>query len=118
MSEHHWKRARAGMNQEALEYYRQRSHAPGVAQGGGARNYYCMDCDGVIPLDPPGSPRRDACPHCGSRLGEDAKRFFNWVEIDRPAKSDARALLPLFLAALGALAALAALAWWLWSAAR
>ena len=31
MSDDHWSRARAGENAEALEYYRERSRAPGVA---------------------------------------------------------------------------------------
>jgi hypothetical protein len=106
------------MNQEAIDYYRRRSRAPGVAEGGGARNHYCMECDGVIPLPPPGSeaPGSEApavCPHCGAALGERARRFFNWVEIDRPARSDARAIAPLALAGACAAAALATLVWWI-----
>ena len=58
MSEQHWSRARADSNQEALEYYRQRSKAPGVAEGGAARNFYCMHCDGVIPHD----TQAEVCP--------------------------------------------------------
>ncbi len=106
MGEHHWSRAREGANAEALDYYRERSKAPGVAEGGGARNMYCMHCDGVIPLGQP----LEACPHCGARLEGDAKRYFNWVEIDRPPKSDLRSLWPVL--ALAAAAAVV-LVWWL-----
>ena len=53
MGPEHWSRARKDSNQEALEYYRERSHAPGVEAGGGPRNFYCMRCDGVIPEVPP-----------------------------------------------------------------
>lgn len=95
----HWSRARAGKNREALDYYRQRSRAPGVAEGGGARNHYCMECDGVIPFD----HAEPGCPHCGAELEGAVKRFFNWVEIDRPPPSDARALLRPALWILGAL---------------
>ena len=52
MGPDHWSVARKDENQEALEYYRQRSHAPGVEEGGGPRNFYCMRCDGVIPVEP------------------------------------------------------------------
>ncbi|MBL8862899.1 MAG: hypothetical protein JNK02_12950 [Planctomycetes bacterium] len=109
MSDAHWSRARAGANAEALSYYRARSQAPGVREGGGARNMYCMRCDGVIPLE----PAVRACPHCGAGFDGEAQRYFNWVELDRPPRSDARALLPLFAAALGILTLAAALAWWL-----
>ncbi len=102
MSEHHWSRARADSNQEALEYYRKRSKAPGVAEGGAERNFYCMNCDGVIPYD----TQATVCPHCGAALEGSVKRYFNWVEMNDPPKSDLRALLPWFLLALGALAAI------------
>lgn len=111
---HHWSRSRAGTNEEALEYYRQRSHAPGVEEGGGARNFYCMECDGVIPFesaaDTNAEPTTDEhlglplggvrghCPHCGASLEGMARRYFNWVEINEPAKSDLKALLPLLIA--------------------
>jgi hypothetical protein len=108
MSERHWSRARAGANAEALEYYRQRSRAPGVAEGGGPRNFYCMRCDGVIPHDQAGP----ACPHCGAPIEGAARRYFNWVEINEPPQSDLRALLPLLL---GAFALLALAAWSLWA---
>jgi len=91
ISDRHWSRARAGTNEEALEYYRERSHAPGVEGGGGPRNFYCMHCDGVIPSDPP----LERCPHCGGEISGVARRYFNWVELDQPAKSDFRSLLPL-----------------------
>ena len=110
MSEHHWSRARRGANQEAVDYYRERSRAPGVAEGGAERNFYCMQCDGVIPHD----PRLEVCPHCGAAIEAGVKRYFNWVEMDEPRKGDLRALLPVFLIAIVALgAAAAALLWWL-----
>lgn len=110
ISERHWSRARKGENREALEYYKQRSRAPGVRAGGAERNFYCMECDGVIPHGTPAA----ACPHCGAALDEKARRYFNWVELDEPTRSDARALLPFALAGLGlVLVAILALVWWL-----
>jgi len=109
MGPRHWSRARAGTNTEALDYYRERSRAPGVAEGGAERNFYCMNCAGVIPHDPPA----DACPHCGTDLSGVAKRYFNWVEINDPPASDARAVLGVALAAFAVLALVAAgLYWW------
>ena len=102
ISEHHWSRARGDMNQEALAYYRERSKAPGVASGGAERNFYCMECAGVVPFGPP----LDRCPHCGAVLEENVKRYFNWVEINDPPRSDLRALAPWI--ALGFVALLAA----------
>src|SRR5688500_14396341 len=90
MSDRHWSRARRDSNQEAIEYYRQRSKAPGVAEGGAERNFYCMKCDGVIPFG--GAPA--SCPHCGEPIDEHVKRYFNWVEINEPPQSDVKALLP------------------------
>jgi len=108
MSAQHWSRSREGTNTEALDYYRERSHAPGVREGGGARNFYCMRCDGVIPHDPaPG-----ACPHCGEPTEEAAKRYFNWVEINDPPRSDARAVLGPVLLVLAAVGIVALAAWW------
>lgn len=112
MSDAHWSRARADANPEAMEYLRARSRAPGVAEGGAARNHYCMSCNGVIPLDydsrrpsegPPG-----ACPHCGAELEEHVRAMFNWVEIDQVPRGDARAVLPLALGALALLLLLVA----------
>jgi hypothetical protein len=110
MSDAHWSRARADKNAEALEYYRQRSRAPGVAEGGEARNFYCMHCDGVIPHD----FRGEHCPHCHAELDERIKRYFNWVEINDPPASDFRALLPIALAGLAVLALVATglVFWW------
>jgi len=108
MGDHHWSRAREGSNTEALDYYRERSKAPGVAEGGGARNMYCMHCAGVIPLGTP----IESCPHCGRELEGDVKRYFNWVEIDRTPKSDLRVLWPVLA---GALAVLVGVLWWLFS---
>lgn len=102
ISPKHWSRARAGMNEEALDYYRSRSKAPGVAEGGSERNFYCMECDGVIPFDQ-GAGR---CPHCGAELAGGARRFFNWVELDSPPRGDARALLSIAGAVLLLLALL------------
>jgi hypothetical protein len=109
MSEHHWSRARDGTNQEALDYYRERSHAPGVEEGGGPRNFYCMRCDGVIPSEPP----RTKCPHCGEENSGVARRYFNWVELDRPVESDFRSLLPIAAGGLLALLALALVLYWI-----
>lgn len=108
ISDQHWTRARQESNQEALDYYRERSKAPGVAEGGGPRNFYCMNCDGVIPIEGEGQP----CPHCGHSGEGEARRYFNWVEIDRPPTSDAKAVLPLLF---GALAILGIGVWLLWS---
>lgn len=108
ISARHWSRARKGAHGEQIEYYRERSRAPGVAEGGAERNFYCMECDGVIPFE--GAPA--ACPHCGAAIDEHVKRYFNWVEIAEPGASDARALLPLFAAGLIVVLAAAALAWW------
>jgi hypothetical protein len=110
ISEHHWSRARKDQNQEALDYYRERSKAPGVAEGGGPRNFYCMRCDGVIPSD----ALLTACPHCGEPLDEHVKRYFNWVEINEPPSGDARAVLKPVLIAVLMVAALVAL--WSWFA--
>ena len=96
ISDAHWSRARRELNQEALEYYRRRSQAPGVAEGGAERNFYCMQCDGVIPH----TPARTSCPHCGAALDETVRRYFNWVEMNDPPRSDLRALLPILLGAL------------------
>lgn len=104
MSDAHWSRARAGANEEAIEYYRERSRAPGVAAGGGDRNHYCMSCDGVVPFE----HARESCPHCGASLAGVARRYFNWVELDRPPRSDLKALLPFLVG--GALVLAAALA--------
>lgn len=96
---------RAERNREAIDYYRDRSRAPGVESGGEARNFYCMACDGVIPHEHEGA----GCPHCGAAIDERVRRYFNWVEIDRPVEGDFRALLP-WLVALAAL--LGGLGWW------
>jgi hypothetical protein len=116
MSEHHWSRARRGMNEEALEHYRARSRAPGVAEGGGARNHYCMHCHGVIPLE---YDSREAagkevqrCPHCGVELEGRVREMFNWVEIDQVPGSDLRAILPLAVIGLLVAIAVALFAWW------
>ncbi|MCK6444805.1 MAG: hypothetical protein L6Q99_00280 [Planctomycetes bacterium] len=108
VGEHHWSRARKDANQEALDYYRERSKAPGVEAGGSERNFYCMQCDGVIPYDQAGT----ACPHCGVALDERVKRYFNWVEINEPTQSDAKALLRVALPIALGLGAIAALVWW------
>ena len=100
VGEHHGSRARRDRNQEALEYYRERSKAPGVADGGASRNFYCMKCDGVVPFD----TALSACPHCGAALDERVRRYFNWVEINEPPQSDFRALAPWLIAGAALLA--------------
>jgi hypothetical protein len=104
-------------NREATEYYRERSRAPGVAEGGAERNHYCMSCNGVIPLHydqreaavgPPGH-----CPHCGVELDAHVRAMFNWVEIDQVPASDFGALLPWMLGALGLVALGLVLLFWL-----
>ena len=90
ISDAHWTRARAGQNRESMEYLRQRSQAPGVEAGGSERNYYCMECDGVVPYE----HAEPDCPHCGAELDDKVRRYFNWVEIDQPVESDFKALLP------------------------
>ena len=93
MSDQHWSKTRGERNAEAIDYYRQRSRAPGVKEGGEARNFYCMECDGVIPYDHEG----DTCPHCAASIEGGARRYFNWVEIDRPVEGDFKAVLPLLI---------------------
>ena len=110
MSAAHWSKARKDSNPEAMEYLRERSQAPGVKEGGSERNFYCMHCDGVIPHAPP----RETCPHCGTLLDLSVKRYFNWVEMNDPPKSDLRALLPFFLCALLLLVLFGMLVWSLW----
>lgn len=109
LSEHHWSVARREHNREALDYYRERSKAPGVASGGAERNFYCMSCDGVIPFDFRGA----RCPHCDAELDEHVKRYFNWVEINEPPKSDALALLLIALPFVIGAALIGLLAWYL-----
>lgn len=107
MSPEHWSKTRGARNAEAIDYYRERSKAPGVADGGGPRNFYCMECDGVIPSDP--EPER--CPHCDAPIQGSTRRYFNWVEIDTPPDSDWAVLRPWFLGA--ALLVVLLLGWWL-----
>ena len=103
LSDRHWSRTRQGTNLEAIEYYRERSKAPGVADGGAERNFYCMKCDGVIPFDVKG----ERCPHCSAPIDEHIRRYFNWVEINEPPRGDAAALLRVaaVVVAIGALVA-------------
>lgn len=90
MSDNHWSKTRGERNKDAIDYYRERSKAPGVEGGGDARNFYCMECDGVIPWD---DFEGDACPHCNAAVDGSARRYFNWVEIDRTPAADRTALL-------------------------
>ena len=108
MSEHHWSKTRGERNKEAIDYYRERSKAPGVAEGGEARNFYCMACDGVVPFD----HEEEGCPHCGEPIEGRTRRYFNWVEIDEAPSSDLKALMPYFL---GALVIFVLVVWGLWS---
>jgi hypothetical protein len=105
LSDQHWSRTRRDANQEALEYYRERSRAPGVAEGGAERNMYCMECDGVVPHT------SDRCPHCGAPIDDKVRRYFNWVEIDKPADSDAKPLLAIAAIGAGLLVVLALVLW-------
>lgn len=89
MSERHWSKTRGERNRDAIDYYRSRSKAPGVAEGGDARNYYCMECDGVIPWDDFSGKE---CPHCGAAIEGSTRRYFNWVEIDRVPAPDRTAM--------------------------
>ena len=104
MSEHHWTKTRGERNAEALEYYRERSRAPGVAEWDGPRAHYCMSCNGVLPLE---YDRREPaqelghCPHCGAELDRRVRAMFNWVETDQVPDSDLKALWPLLVVALG-----------------
>ena len=116
LGEDHWSKARAGENEEALEYYRERSKAPGVEDGGGLRNHYCFECDGVIELEydsrEPAPKTPETCPHCGAKLEGGARRMFNWVELDQSPASDARALLVPALGGLLILGVIAGFAIW------
>ena len=110
MSDDHWSRSRRDANEEALDYYRQRSQAPGVAEGGGPRNFYCMACDGVVPADHEGS----SCPHCAEPIEGRTRRYFNWVEIDEPPRGDAGPVFVIGLAVMTVIVVLLALlAWWI-----
>lgn len=64
-----------------------------------------MGCDGVIPHDHQG----EGCPHCGAAIDERVRRYFNWVEIDRPGEGDFRALLPWLVVGAGVVGGLG---WW------
>lgn len=115
ITDEHWSVARKDMNAEALEYYRQRDLAPGVAENDAPRAHYCLECDGVLPLEydsrkPPTKGQAQVCPHCGAELPDRVRRMFNWVEIDQVHGSDLAALLPWFL---GAAAIVIALLVWL-----
>lgn len=111
VSERHWSRARKDANREALEHMRERSRAPGVAAGGGARNVYCLECHGVIPFD--GGAKPATCPHCGAALDARVQAMFNWVEIDEAPRGDLGALVRVALAGLAVLIAVAALLLWI-----
>lgn len=104
MSDAHWSRTRAEQNTESLAYLRERSKAPGVREGGAARNHYCMACNGVIPLEydsrEAASTKLENCPHCGVTLDTRVRAMFNWVEMDQVPASDLAVLWPYL--ALGA----------------
>ena len=116
--ERHWSRLRKGKNQEALQYYKDRSKAPGVAEGGGVRAQYCTECDGVIPLKyyqrkPADRSQKQVCPHCGAEVSATVRRMFNWVEIDQPPPSDWAVFWPWLVGALVAVGLVIALIVWL-----
>ena len=110
MSEHHWSRTRDDRNRDALEYYREKSRAPGVAEGGSHRNQYCLSCGGVIPLEYDSREPLDeraaleSCPHCGVALEGRVRQMFNWVETDQVPSGDAKAVLPVLILLLLGLA--------------
>ena len=109
MSDHHWSKTRGERNADAIRYYQDRSKAPGVAEGGDARNFYCMECDGVIPWD---DFQGDSCPHCGAEIEGSARRYFSWVEVDRTPGSDRTAMaIAVGIVALGLLLVGGALYW-------
>ncbi len=115
--ERHWSRLRKGKNKEAIDYYRKRSQAPGVAEGGGIRSSYCLECEGVIPLEYDQRTEADlntgqVCPHCGAVVDPRVRRMFNWVEIDQPPASDLGYYLPFLV--VGALLMTATL-YYFWS---
>ena len=99
ISDKHWSRARKELHKEEIEFLRERSHAPGVEEGGADRNHYCMECHGVIPLaydqrKPADRELVEHCPHCGAKLDANVRMMFNWVEMDQPPDSDLMAILP------------------------
>ncbi|MFT4541698.1 MAG: hypothetical protein ACI841_005170 [Planctomycetota bacterium] len=102
MSDAHWTRTRLETNVESLKYLRERSKAPGVADGGSHRNHYCMSCNGVIPLEYDSREVADSapksCPHCGVTLDSRVRAMFNWVEMDQVPSSDLAVLWPYLLA--------------------
>lgn len=116
MSDNHWSRTRQELNKDAIDYYRERSKAPGVAEGGALRNHYCLKCNGVIPLEydqrKPLEGPTGKCPHCGAELEGRVRAMFNWVETDQVPGSDLKVLLPLFL---GVAVVLGLAAWGLWA---
>ncbi len=116
VSDEHWLRTRKELHGEEIEFLRERSKAPGVAEGGADRNHYCMSCHGVIPLaydqrQPVERGADERCPHCGAQLEGNVRMMFNWVEMDQPHDSDLRAILPRVLLVVGVVGVL--LIWWL-----
>lgn len=112
----HWSKARKELHAEEIEFLRERSQAPGVAEGGALRNHYCMNCNGVIPLEYDSSESAEAlpiehCPHCGAKLEGGVRMMFNWVEMDQVPGSDLRALLPFIVVGFLFLAVLAFFLW-------
>jgi hypothetical protein len=112
----HWSRTRSERNRETLEYLREKSRAPGVAEGGAERNQYCMQCGGVLPLayvssQPADRDRSTNCPHCGAEVHPTVRAMFNWVEIDQVPRGDFAALAPWLLGVV--LLVGAALVYWL-----
>ena len=110
----HWSKRRKGKNREAIDYYKQRSKAPGVEAGGGIRAQYCQECDGVVPLEydqrkPADTTKVQTCPHCGAEVDPRVRRMFNWVEIDQPPPSDLAVVLPWLGGALVVVLAIVAL---------
>jgi len=57
-----------------------------------------MNCDGVIPHE----ESNEICPHCGTKIEGETRRYFNWVEIDQPPPSDRKLQLTLLAILLAA----------------
>ena len=118
VSDSHWTRTRADLHHEELEFLRERSRAPGVAEGGAERNQYCMECHGVIPLhydsrESAADAPTENCPHCGAEIDPAIRQMFNWVEIDQVPSSDLRALLPFALGGMAIVFTLGMVLWWM-----
>ena len=101
MSEHHWSKTRGERNREAIDYYRERSRAPGVEEGGGPRTSTAWTATGSSPTTRGSARARTVARSSTARSGGTST---GW-EIDRPPASDLRALLPWMVLVAALLAA-------------